>query len=90
MIKPGLFNGVFLTVILIVKVLLLTSRLKSINCLYVHTRPKTDDLKLGLPIADEALFTHNTKGFWELLSWVVIGACSAQDQEHRIFAYQAN
>lgn len=40
----------------------------------------------GLPIADEALFTHNAKGFLELLSWVAIGARSAEDQEHRIFA----
>ena len=43
-------------------------------------------LKLGLPIADEALFTHNAKGFLELLSWVAIGARSTEDQEHRIFA----
>jgi 3-deoxy-7-phosphoheptulonate synthase len=43
-------------------------------------------VSLGLPIADEALFTHNAKGFMELLSWVAIGARSAEDQEHRIFA----
>lgn len=43
-------------------------------------------ISLGLPIADEALFTHNVKGFSELLSWVAIGARSAEDQEHRIFA----
>jgi len=43
-------------------------------------------IELGLPIADEALFTHNAKGFMELLSWVAIGARSAEDQEHRIFA----
>lgn len=43
-------------------------------------------IELGLPIADEALFTHNAKGFIELLSWVAIGARSAEDQEHRIFA----
>jgi 3-deoxy-7-phosphoheptulonate synthase len=41
---------------------------------------------MGLPIADEALFTHNEKGFLELLAWVAIGARSAEDQEHRIFA----
>ena len=40
----------------------------------------------GLPIADEALFTHNAKGFAELLSWMAIGARSVEDQEHRIFA----
>ena len=43
-------------------------------------------IEMGLPIADEALFTHNASGFLELLSWVAIGARSAEDQEHRIFA----
>lgn len=43
-------------------------------------------VEMGLPIADEALFTHNAKGFLELLSWVAIGARSTEDQEHRIFA----
>jgi 3-deoxy-7-phosphoheptulonate synthase len=43
-------------------------------------------IEMGLPIADEALFTHNAKGFLELLSWVAIGARSTEDQEHRIFA----
>ncbi len=43
-------------------------------------------IDIGLPIADEALFTHNAKGFLELLTWVAIGARSAEDQEHRIFA----
>ena len=43
-------------------------------------------VEMGLPIADEALFTHNARGFLELLSWVAIGARSAEDQEHRIFA----
>lgn len=43
-------------------------------------------IELGLPIADEALFTHNARGFIELLSWVAIGARSTEDQEHRIFA----
>lgn len=42
--------------------------------------------ELGLPIADEAVFTHNAKGFIELLSWIAIGARSTEDQEHRIFA----
>ncbi len=45
-----------------------------------------DVIEMGLPIADEALFTHNAEGFLELLSWVAIGARSAEDQEHRIFA----
>lgn len=43
-------------------------------------------VEMGLPIADEALFTNNAKGFLELLSWVAIGARSSEDQEHRIFA----
>lgn len=43
-------------------------------------------IEMGLPIADEALFTHNARGFLELLSWVAIGARSTEDQEHRIFA----
>jgi 3-deoxy-7-phosphoheptulonate synthase len=43
-------------------------------------------VEMGLPIADEALFTHNAKGFAELLSWMAIGARSVEDQEHRIFA----
>jgi len=43
-------------------------------------------IEMGLPIADEALFTHNARGFLELLSWVAIGARSTEDQEHRVFA----
>ena len=45
-----------------------------------------DVIEMGLPIADEALFTHNARGFLEMLSWVAIGARSTEDQEHRIFA----
>lgn len=47
-------------------------------------------IEMGLPIADEALFTHNAKGFAELLSWIAIGARSVEDQEHRIFASGAD
>jgi 3-deoxy-7-phosphoheptulonate synthase len=43
-------------------------------------------IEMGLPIADEAVFTHNARGFIELLSWCAIGARSTEDQEHRIFA----
>lgn len=43
-------------------------------------------IEMGLPIADEALFTHHAMGFLELLSWVGIGARSSEDQEHRVFA----
>jgi 3-deoxy-7-phosphoheptulonate synthase len=47
-------------------------------------------IEMDLPIADEALFTHNAKGFLELLSWVAVGARSSEDQEHRIFASYIN
>lgn len=43
-------------------------------------------VKMGIPIADEALFTRNAHGFEELMSWMAIGARSVEDQEHRIFA----
>lgn len=43
-------------------------------------------VEMGLPIADEAVFTHNAKGFSELLTWVAIGARSSEDQEHRVWA----
>lgn len=43
-------------------------------------------LEIGLPIADEALFTHNEGYFSDLLSWIAIGARSSEDQEHRVFA----
>ena len=43
-------------------------------------------VEMGLPIADEALFTHNDGYFVDLLSWVAIGARSSEDQEHRIFS----
>ena len=46
----------------------------------------TKVVEMGLAIADECLFTHNARGFQELLSWVAIGARSTEDQEHRIFA----
>lgn len=52
---------------------------------YCH-KLMVDVVEMGLPIADEALFTHNARGFLELLSWVAIGARSGEDQEHRIFA----
>lgn len=49
-----------------------------------------DVIEMGLPIADEALFTHNGKGFQELLTWIAVGARSSEDQEHRIFASALN
>lgn len=47
-------------------------------------------VELGLPIADECLFTHNSRGFLELVSWFAIGARSSEDYEHRIFASAAD
>ena len=49
-------------------------------------RMMVEVVEMGLPIADEAVFTHNAKGFTELLTWVAIGARSSEDQEHRIWA----
>ncbi len=43
-------------------------------------------VRIGLALADEALFTHNDNYFVDLLSWVAIGARSSEDQEHRIWA----
>lgn len=43
-------------------------------------------ISMGLPIADEALYIQQAKGFLELLSWLAIGARSSENQEHRIFA----
>jgi len=47
-------------------------------------------LEIGLPIADEALFTNNDGYFTDLLSWIAIGARSSEDQEHRIYASMIN
>ena len=41
---------------------------------------------LGIPIADELLFTHSARATQSLLSWVAIGARSSEDQEHRVYA----
>ena len=53
---------------------------------YYARRLMVEVIELGLPIADEAVFTNNAKGFIELISWLAIGARSTEDQEHRIFA----
>ncbi len=49
-------------------------------------RMMVEIVELGLPIADEAVFTGNASAFIDLLSWVAIGARSTEDQEHRIHA----
>lgn len=53
---------------------------------YYARRLMVEVIELGLPIADEAVFTGNAKGFIELIAWLAIGARSTEDQEHRIFA----
>ena len=35
-------------------------------------------VEMGLAIADECLFTHNARGFCELVSWFAIGARSSR------------
>ncbi len=58
--------------------------------IYYCRQMMIDVLKIGIPIADEALFTHNEGYFDDLLSWIAIGARSAEDQEHRIYASMIN
>lgn len=43
-------------------------------------------ISLGFAIADEAVYTHKKGYFTDLYSWIAIGARSAEDQEHRLFA----
>jgi 3-deoxy-7-phosphoheptulonate synthase len=42
--------------------------------------------EIGLPMADEMLITHNDGYFSDLLSYLALGARSAEDQEHRNLA----
>jgi 3-deoxy-7-phosphoheptulonate synthase len=42
--------------------------------------------KMGLPVADEMLFTHNGGYFDDILSYLAVGARSAEDSEHRYIA----
>lgn len=58
--------------------------------LYYSRKMMLDVINLGLPIADECLFTHNSHTFEELLSWFAIGARSSENHEHRIFASKAS
>ncbi|OGJ57512.1 3-deoxy-7-phosphoheptulonate synthase [Candidatus Peribacteria bacterium RIFCSPHIGHO2_01_FULL_55_13] len=44
------------------------------------------DTALKLPIADEMLFTHNGPYFDDALSYLALGARSAEDMEHRYVA----
>lgn len=45
-----------------------------------------DAIAMGYAIADEAVYTHKKGYFTDLYSWIAIGARSAEDQEHRLFA----
>lgn len=44
------------------------------------------DIGQYVPLADEMLFTHNADYFTRLLSYVALGARSAEDMEHRYIA----
>ncbi len=46
-------------------------------------------LALGLPLADEAVFTENAPDFLDFFSWVCVGARSTEDPAHRLFAATA-
>lgn len=54
--------------------------------IYYARKMMLEVVKIGLPLADEAVFTHNDGYVVDLLSWVAIGARSTEDQEHRVFA----
>jgi 3-deoxy-7-phosphoheptulonate synthase len=43
-------------------------------------------VRLGLPVADEALFLEPSRILSQWLSWTAIGARSSEDQEHRAYA----
>jgi 3-deoxy-7-phosphoheptulonate synthase len=43
-------------------------------------------VRMGLPVADEMLFTHNGGYFDDVLSYLAVGARSAEDSEHRYIA----
>jgi len=47
-------------------------------------------LKIGLPIADEALFLFPSLVLSNYLSWISVGARSSENQEHRGFASGMN
>ena len=49
-------------------------------------RMMVEVVEMGLPVADEAVYLQNAKGFLELISWMAIGARSVEDQQHRNFA----
>ncbi|XLQ20110.1 MAG: 3-deoxy-7-phosphoheptulonate synthase [Candidatus Moraniibacteriota bacterium] len=59
----------------------------SINAGTIYVRKMMKEIiELGLPIADEILFTNLFKYRSDMLSWAAIGARSSEDQEHRAFA----
>lgn len=54
--------------------------------IYLARKLMTEIVKVGVAIADEALFTNNMSRLIDLISWVAIGARSSENQEHRIYA----
>lgn len=58
-----------------------------VNAGIVYVRKMMREIvELGLPIADEILFTNLFESRLDMLSWAAIGARSSEDQEHRAFA----
>ncbi len=58
-----------------------------VNAGIIYVRKMMQEIvELGLPIADEILFTNLFESRSDMLSWAAIGARSSEDQEHRAFA----
>ena len=58
-----------------------------VNAGIIYVRKMMREIvELGLPIADEILFTNLFESRSDMLSWAAIGARSSEDQEHRAFA----
>ncbi len=61
-----------------------------VNAGIIYVRKMMRDIiELGLPIADEILFTNLFESRSDMLAWAAIGARSSEDQEHRAFASDA-
>lgn len=53
----------------------------------IYTRKMmVEVIELGLPIAAEALYTQFYQNYWDLISWIAVGARSSESHEHRVFA----
>jgi 3-deoxy-7-phosphoheptulonate synthase len=61
--------------------------LPNVNSGIIYVRKMMREIvEMGLPIADELLFTNLFDYRSDMLSWAAIGARSSEDQEHRAFA----